>query len=176
LTQVIEGMNGILSRRDLFAILASRLRDLIPFDGMAVYARCGATLVPEYAAGAHAEILSSVEIRVGEGLSGWVARNSRAILNGNPAVDLGEAVGLKSALAIPLQIDRNITGVLTIFHAKADAFSTADLQHLTVVGPNLAISPRSEQDTQSWAGPDRQPHPVSVVPSLPAKQTLISVA
>jgi putative nucleotidyltransferase with HDIG domain len=96
LTLVIEGMNGILPRRDLFAILASRLQDLIPFDGLAVYARCGATLVPEYAAGAHAEILTSLEIQVGEGLSGWVARNSRAILNGNPSVDLGEAAGLKS--------------------------------------------------------------------------------
>jgi putative nucleotidyltransferase with HDIG domain len=106
LTQVIEGMNGILSRRDVFAILASRLQELIPFDGMVVYARCGAMLVPQYAAGVHAGILSSWEIQVGEGLSGWVARNNRAILNGNPAVDLGESIGLRSALAIPLEIDR----------------------------------------------------------------------
>ena len=166
MTLVIEGMNGILARRDLFAILASRLRDLIPFDGLAIYARCGATLVPEHAAGAHAEILSSLEIHVGEGLSGWVARNRRAILNGNPSVDLGEAAGLKSALAIPLEIDGNVTGVLTVFRAKADAFSAADLQHLTALGSHLAISPQSEQDTQSWAGPRRPTHAASITASL----------
>jgi len=175
LTQVIDGLNGILSRRDIFAILASRLQELIPFDGMAVYARSGATLVPEYASGSHVEILSSLEIRVGEGLSGWVARNRRAILNGNPAVDLGETVGLKSALAIPLETDRNITGVLTLFRAKADAFSASDLRHLTVLSALLAPSPRIDQDTQSWGAPECHSHSVLAGPSLRhTKETLVS--
>ena len=176
LTQVIDGLNGILSRRDMFAILASRLQELIPFDGMAVYTRCGATLVPEYASGSHVEILSSLELRVGEGLSGWVAGHGRAILNGNPSVDLGETLGLKSALAIPLETDRVITGVLTLFDASADAFSADDLRQLTVLSSTLAHSPRNEQDTQSWSTLEYHRHSVSVAPSLRnTSQTLVSV-
>jgi putative methionine-R-sulfoxide reductase with GAF domain len=154
LTQVIEGMSGILARRDVLAILASRLQDLIPFDGLAVYARRGAKLVPEYASGAQVEILRSSEIQVGEGLSGWVARNNRAILNGNPAVDLGEAAGLKSALAIPLEADRVITGVFILFRTKADAFSTADLRQIALLSSILAHSAGRQQDTQLWSLPE----------------------
>jgi hypothetical protein len=55
---------------------------------------------------------------------------------------------------------------LTIFRAKADAFSPADLQHLTALSPILAISPQSEQDTPSWAGPNGQAHAASITPSL----------
>jgi putative nucleotidyltransferase with HDIG domain len=154
LTQVIEGMSGILARRDVLAILASRLQDLIPFDGLAVYARRGAKLVPEYASGAQVEILRSSEIQVGEGLSGWVARNNRAILNGNPAVDLGEAAGLKSALAIPLVADRVITGVFILFRTKADAFSTADLRQIALLSSILAHSAGRRQDTQLWSLPE----------------------
>ena len=144
LIQVVEGMTGILSRRDVFAILAARLQELMPFDGLAVYTRRGATLVPEYASGAQVGILSSLEIRVGEGLSGWVAGNGRAILNGNPSVDLGEAAGLKSALAIPLKTGRDVTGVLTLFQTNADGFSAADLKQVTALGSILVDPPVSE--------------------------------
>lgn len=175
LTQVIEGMVGILSRRDMFAILASRLHELIPFDDMAIYSRCGTILAPEYTSGSHVELLSSLEIQVGQGLSGWVARNSKAILNGNPSVDLGETVGLRSALAIPLETNRNITGVLTLFHAKADAFSAADLRQLSALSSLLADSPRSEQDTQSWGAPAHNAYSASLGSSLRhTKETLVS--
>jgi GAF domain-containing protein len=159
----------------MFAILAGRLHELIPFDDMAIYSRCGGILAPEYASGPHVELLSSLEIQVGQGLSGWVARNSKAILNGNPSVDLGETVGLKSALAIPLEADRNITGVLTLFHAKADAFSEADLRHLSPLSSLLADSQRNELDTQSWSAPAGQAHSASLRPLLRhPKETLVS--
>jgi len=167
LIQVIEGMIGILSRRDVFAILASRLQDLIPFDGLVVYTRCGATLVPEYASGAHAGMLGSLELRVAEGLSGWVAGNGRAILNGNPAVDLGETVGLKSALAIPLKTNQIFTGVLTLFHTGADAFSEADLQQLWALS-SVLIAPRNGQDAPEFHSY------VPIAPTALPKQALVS--
>src|SRR5579871_4528594 len=53
-------------------------------------------------------ILSSLKIPVGAGLCGWVAQNSKPIINGNPMVEPGYAgdprkmTDLRSALAVPL--------------------------------------------------------------------------
>ncbi len=60
-----------------------------------------------YTSGLTSQIFASLEIPVGQGLSGWVVENGKAIVNGNPAVEPGyaEASGqlgaLNSALSIP---------------------------------------------------------------------------
>jgi GAF domain-containing protein len=130
LVEVLEQLTGVLSRREVLAVFAGRLQELIPSDGIAFYVRGHDTLLPEYACGSHAETLSSLKIPVGEGLSGWVAANGKPLLNGNPAVDAADLAGLKSALAIPIEGQNDIAGVLTLFRAQADAFSSADLRDL----------------------------------------------
>jgi GAF domain-containing protein len=72
-----------------------------------------------------------------------VAANAGAIVNGNPSVDLGDLVGpadrhlLKSALAIPLESEKDVNGVLTLFRADVDAFTSSDLRNLTSVSSSL---------------------------------------
>jgi putative methionine-R-sulfoxide reductase with GAF domain len=137
LVGMLEALAGILSRREVLAILAGRLRELIPSDCIAIYLQREEKLVTEYAVGTHAETLSSLRIPVGEGLSGWVAANRRPILNGNPSVEAGEMAGLKSALAIPIEGEQDTAGVLALFHARADAFSAADLRDLMALSAIL---------------------------------------
>jgi len=74
---------------------------------------------------------------MGHGLSGWVAANGRSILNGNPSVDSSSLIGLRSALAIPLEGEDDVAGVLTLFRAKPDAFSALDLLELSALGDAL---------------------------------------
>ncbi len=133
----LEALAGILSRREVLSILAGRLRELIPSDCIVVYLQREEKLVTEFAAGTHAETLSSLRIPVGQGLSGWVAANRRPILNGNPSVEANEMAGLKSALAIPLEGEQDTAGVLALFHTRAEAFSTADLRDLMALSPLL---------------------------------------
>jgi GAF domain-containing protein len=76
-------------------------------------------------------------VSVGEGLPGWVAANGRPILNGHPSVNAGERTGLRSALAVPLEGDKEIAGVLALYRTQADAFSAGDLQQLMALGPLL---------------------------------------
>ena len=47
---------------------------------------CCATdgLMPEYVNGENFRLFSSLEIPLGQGLSGWVAENRKPIINGNP--------------------------------------------------------------------------------------------
>jgi putative nucleotidyltransferase with HDIG domain len=137
LFQVLETLPGLLAPREVFALFTGRLQELIPSDGLAVYMRCDDTLIPQLACGAHAEALSSVKVAVGEGLPGWVAANGRPILNGHPSVNAGEKTGLRSALAVPLEGDQEIAGVLALYRTQADAFSAGDLQQLMALGPLL---------------------------------------
>jgi len=143
LIQSLESLAGTLSRKEIFSIVAGRLYDTVPFDGVVLYTRHSGTLVPEYASGIHDEVFSSLQIPVGEGLSGWVAANAGAIVNGNPSVDLGDLAGpadrhlLKSALAIPLESEKAVNGVLTLFRADVDAFTSGDLRNLSSVSSSL---------------------------------------
>jgi putative nucleotidyltransferase with HDIG domain len=137
LVELIQGLTGILSRQEVLSILAGRLQEILPCDCLAFYARHDSTLIPEYAAGTHIETLSRLKVPMGHGLSGWVAANGRSILNGNPSVDSSSLIGLRSALAIPLEGEDDVAGVLTLFRAKPDAFSAMDLLELSALGDAL---------------------------------------
>ncbi|HLN01454.1 MAG TPA: HD domain-containing phosphohydrolase [Bryobacteraceae bacterium] len=137
LVELIQGLTGILSRHEVLSILAGRLQEILPCDCLAFYARHDSTLIPEYAAGTHIETLSRLKVPMGHGLSGWVAANGRSILNGNPSVDSSSLIGLRSALAIPLEGEDDVAGVLTLFRAKPDAFSALDLLELSALGDAL---------------------------------------
>jgi diguanylate cyclase (GGDEF)-like protein len=88
-------------------------------------------------------LLSSLEIPVGHGLSGWVAENNLPILNGNPAVEPGYlndprlVTPLRSAVAVPLRSKDKIVGVLTLYSLQSAAF-TADHRRIL-----LAIAPKA---------------------------------
>jgi len=137
LIELIHGLAGILSRQEVLSILAGRLQEVLPCDSLVFYARHDSTLIPEYAAGTHIETISRLKIAMGMGLSGWVAANGRSILNGNPSVDSQSLIGLRSALAIPLEGEEDVAGVLTLFRAKPDAFSAMDLLELSALGDAL---------------------------------------
>lgn len=137
LVELIRALSGILSRQEVLSIVAGRLQEILPCDCLAFYARHDSTLIPEYAAGTHVETLTRLKVPMGQGLSGWVAANGRSILNGNPSVDSSTLIGLRSALAIPLEGEEDVAGVLTLFRAKSDAFSAMDLLDLTALGDAL---------------------------------------
>ena len=137
LVQVLETLPGLLAPREVFELCTGRLQEMLPCDSLAVYMRCDDTLIPQLAIGPNAEALLSLRMSVGEGLPGWVAANGRPILNGHPSVNSGEMSGLKSALAIPLEGQEDVAGVLALFHSQPDAFSASDLQHLMSLSPLL---------------------------------------
>ena len=95
-------------RESSFRELRARLSSAIAYDAMAIYHRHGDSLFPEFADGEPFLKFVSIEIPVGQGLSGWVAENGKAIINGNPAVEPGylgdpsRFVALGSALSVPL--------------------------------------------------------------------------
>jgi diguanylate cyclase (GGDEF)-like protein/putative nucleotidyltransferase with HDIG domain len=146
LFELTQDIGRSLSVSETLSVVAVRLKRLVPYDSIAVYVRRETKLEPAYVTGENFRLFSSLEIPIGQGLSGWVADNNKPILNGNPSVeagylsDLTKFSTLRSALAVPLQGLNGNIGVLAIYRADKDAFSREDLRILLAVGSKLAMS------------------------------------
>jgi len=146
LFDLVVSWNSAVSMGDMFSLLATRLRALVPYEAMAVYLKQGDELVPGHVNGDNYRLFSSLKIPVGEGLSGWVAQNSKPILNGNPSVEPGylndptKYSTLCSALAVPLQGVSAVVGVLAVYRAQADGFNREDLRALQAVASKMGFA------------------------------------
>jgi diguanylate cyclase (GGDEF)-like protein len=88
-----------------------------------------------FATGVEAEVINNMAVRSGQGLTGWVARNRRSLVNARPSADF-EAAGftarptaLQSALVAPLVFNDRFIGTLAVYHSIAD-FYTDDHRRL----------------------------------------------
>jgi diguanylate cyclase (GGDEF)-like protein/putative nucleotidyltransferase with HDIG domain len=128
------------------SIFASKLKIMIPHDLICIFTIQEDILVPSYVAGNEQRLFSSLRIPAGQGLSGWVAENNSAVVNGNPAVEPGYLndatviTNLKAALAIPLEEDGRAIGVLSIYSSEKNAFSRDHLRVLQALGPRLGAA------------------------------------
>jgi diguanylate cyclase (GGDEF)-like protein/putative nucleotidyltransferase with HDIG domain len=130
---------------DVLSILAARLKQLVPYDCLAIYVREKSVLKPQFTIGLNSRIFASLEIPVGQGLTGWVVENGKAIVNGNPAVEpgyaeaSGELAAFNSALSIPLGdgVDQ-LSGALTLYRTEKDAYNADHLRVLLAIKGDIA--------------------------------------
>lgn len=146
LFELAQNLGSSLSLDETLSVLSVRLKRLVPYDSMAVYIRRENLLHPEFVSGDNFRLFSKLEIPVGQGLSGWVAENSKPILNGNPSVEPGylndpsKFSTLRSALAVPLQGVNGVIGVLALYSSERDSFTKDHLRILLVVSSKLSLA------------------------------------
>ncbi len=146
LYELTQDLGNSLSLSETLSVVGVRLKRLIPYDSIAVYIRREQRLIPEYVNGENFKLFSSLEIPVGEGLSGWVAENGKPMLNGNPSVEAGylndpqKFSTLRSALAVPLAGVNGTIGVMTLYRQERDAFSTDNLRILLAVSFKVSMA------------------------------------
>jgi diguanylate cyclase (GGDEF)-like protein/putative nucleotidyltransferase with HDIG domain len=145
LFELSQDLGNSLSLDETLSLVAMRLRKLVPYDSIVVFVKNGDTLAPEFVSGDDFRLLSSLRIPIGTGLCGWVAQNGKPIINGNPAVEPGFASnpkmppGLRSALAVPLEGVTGLVGVLALYQAEPDAFTSDHLRVLQVITSKVAL-------------------------------------
>ena len=84
---------------------------------------------------------AQVKLRLGEGITGWVARKGVAARSGDVSKDpryvqLGH--NIRSELAVPLVVNGEVRGVLNVDSERGDAFSAADEELLQTLALSAA--------------------------------------
>src|ERR1700730_8228737 len=146
LFELSQDLGASLSLDETLSVFSVKLRRLVPYDAIAIYVKRGQELIPELVSGDNHRLFASLRIPLGHGLSGWVAQNRNPIINGNPSVEPGylndptKFSTLRSALAIPLEGLAGVVGVLALYHAEIDAFTSDHLRILLAISSKMALA------------------------------------
>jgi diguanylate cyclase (GGDEF)-like protein/putative nucleotidyltransferase with HDIG domain len=129
LYEIAQAMGTSLGVEDTMALISSKLAKLVPWSGCSLYVYQPETdtLRCRFAAGIDAPRLLNTALKVGDGLSGWVANNRRMLINGDPRVTFAAAgipveTSLKSAIVCPLHFNDAFIGCLAMYHTEANHY------------------------------------------------------
>jgi len=146
LFELTQDIGNSLSLSETLSVLAVRLKHIVPYDSIGIYVVKDSALAPEYVSGDDFRLFSSLNIPLGEGLSGWVAENNKPIINGNPSVEpayLNDPTKfsiLRSALSVPLTALNGVVGALTLYRADKDSFTKDNLRVLLAVTSKVSLA------------------------------------
>jgi diguanylate cyclase (GGDEF)-like protein/putative nucleotidyltransferase with HDIG domain len=144
--EVSRSIGKSLNAAETMHFLANTISQFIPFSALAIHLLKPKEdfLVPQYVAGIHEDALRSVQVRVGEGVTGWVAANKHPLGNVSPTPDFAEYPSLQSAfescLAVPLVLEENVVGVITLYSDKPDGYRDHFLRLMEMIAPQAAAA------------------------------------
>src|SRR4030095_1732090 len=123
LYQIAQTMGTSLGVSDTMRLIARKSTSLVPFSACTLFLYDEHTnlLTCRFATGTDYELMQQLMLRSGQGITGWVARNRRPLVNARPSGDL-EAAGsswphaLQSALVCPLLLGDRVIGTLAVYH------------------------------------------------------------
>jgi diguanylate cyclase (GGDEF)-like protein len=130
LYEIAQAMGTSLGIADTMALISSKLSNLVPFSCCALFLHNEEmeTLRCRFATGVDSEIIQQISVKSGLGLTGWVARNRRTLVNARPSADL-EAAGisvttsLQCALVCPLVFNERFIGTLSVYHIDSGCYT-----------------------------------------------------
>src|SRR4249920_1611155 len=131
LYEIAQAMGSSLGVADTMALISSKLSNIVPFSCCALflYNEDNETLRCRFATGVESDVIQQLTIRNGHGLTGWVARNRRPLVNARPSTDL-EAAGhpadrtaLLSALVCPLLFNERFIGTISVYHTDPSVYT-----------------------------------------------------
>jgi diguanylate cyclase (GGDEF)-like protein/putative nucleotidyltransferase with HDIG domain len=146
LVEITSDLGNSLSLDETLALLAVRLGKMVPHDAIVIYIRQEGKLIPQFVQGENHRLFSTLEIPVGQGLSGWVVENNQPIVNGNPAVEPGylndpqKITTLRSAVSVPLPGQAGVIGALSLYRLDPDAFNQDHLRVLKAISPKAGLA------------------------------------
>jgi diguanylate cyclase (GGDEF)-like protein len=131
LYEIAQALGGSLGVSDTMALISSKLSNIVPFSCCALflYNEDTDTLRCRFATGIESDLFQTLTIKNGHGLTGWVARNRRPIVNARPSADF-EAAGVRSdqtslhsALVCPLMFNDRFIGTISVYHIEPSMYT-----------------------------------------------------
>jgi signal transduction histidine kinase/ActR/RegA family two-component response regulator len=140
LSSIFEVSSRVSSFTDLeeaLRFIAHTAKECIDADGSNVLIRDGETLVVRAVAGRVAERAVGDGVEVGEGIAGWVAEHQRPLLlttRRDLESFLPDRRRIESALAVPLLLDQDTLGVLTVIRSRGPDQPKLKERHQKLLG------------------------------------------
>jgi diguanylate cyclase (GGDEF)-like protein/putative nucleotidyltransferase with HDIG domain len=131
LYEIAQAMGSSLGVSDTMALISSKLSNIVPFSCCALFLYNEETemLWCRYATGTESETIQQLRIKSGHGLTGWVARNRRPLVNARPGTDLdaagvpSDSTALQSALVCPLMFNERFIGTIAVYHTDTSIYT-----------------------------------------------------
>jgi diguanylate cyclase (GGDEF)-like protein/putative nucleotidyltransferase with HDIG domain len=130
LYEIAQSTGRSTSLTEMMRLISAQLSTLVPFSACALFVRRGdEDLRCRFATGLHADLLADASIAEGHGLSGWVARHRRPLVNGLPTAEfigagvMAADVQLQSALICPLMVGDDVIGAIALYHHAAESYT-----------------------------------------------------
>ncbi len=146
LHELTTGLGTSLTIEGTLSVLAAQLKNIVPYDSIAIYTLDEGVLSPQYTSGTDSRLFATMRIPLGQGLSGWAAQTRKAIINGGTSVEPGplgdpELSGaLLSAIAVPLIGTGGVIGVLSLYSRSREAFTNDHLRLLKAISSKAAVT------------------------------------
>jgi len=130
LYEIAQSLGRSMSLTDSMTFVSAKISELLPVSLCALFVRRGdEDLRCRFVTGLHAEQLENASIVEGNGLSGWVVRHRRTLVNGVPAAEFTAAgkpcadLQLHSALICPLAIGDEVIGTIAVYHDGVGSYT-----------------------------------------------------
>ena len=130
LYEIAQSMGRSMSLADTMAFVSEKLGALVPVSMCALFVRRGdEDLRCRFVTGLYADRLENASIVEGHGLSGWVVRHRRPLVNGVPAAEFNAAqastvsLHLQSALICPLAVGDEVIGTIAVYHQGVNLYT-----------------------------------------------------
>ena len=159
LLEATQELNAAADLRQGLEVVAHRLRDVIPYDNLAVLLLDdrGHELTPEVSVGYPDGFAEHWRFGLGQGIVGTVAQTGKALSSPDTTDDgryLDACPGTRSEVAVPLQIKGRVVGVLDLGSKQPNAFCSGHLRLLNLLSAILASAidtQRLHENTRSQA-------------------------
>lgn len=147
-----ELMDLITARPDtetMLELIAAKVGRFVPHSTCVIYlvTEEGEELETALATGLKKELFAGMRIRVGEGVSGWVAARNELVMNASAGLDVArrlkpfEPLELSATLSVPLMGEGQAIGVLSLYHTGYNVYRPRHLRLLSLIaehaGPAL---------------------------------------
>ena len=140
LFEMFHELGTSLKLDEMFSAFSARLKQLVPYNTIAAYSVSEGYLSPAYVSGQDFPLFAALRIQVGEGVSGYAAKTRKPVVNGAVLQETSGSTTLRSAIAVPLEGQHGIVGVLTLYHTGETPYTGDHLRVLLTLGSKLASS------------------------------------
>ena len=110
-------------------------------------------LVPAVAVGFERGTLMSLEMRLGERLSGWVGASRRRQIDADPRLDLDDTTALQAAVSTPIVRGDAIVGVMTLYSDRKGYFEAASYDVIDGLVSAISLAKAAKANESTPAAP-----------------------